>query len=180
MIRIQLIRHGMTEGNKKKRYIGTTDEHLSLEGREEIMQISYERPEKLFVSPLKRCQETAQILFPKMEYEIISNLRECDFGDFENKNYLELADNEDYQAWIDSNATLPFPNGESLDGFKQRCLDGFQEVLEICKEKQCKTAAIVAHGGTIMSIMEVYGEPKKSYYEWHAKNGQGYQLEIDL
>ena len=31
-MRIYLIRHSMTKGNKEKRYIGTTDESLCLEG----------------------------------------------------------------------------------------------------------------------------------------------------
>ena len=33
MLKIYLIRHGQTPGNKLKRYIGTTDEQLSQEGR---------------------------------------------------------------------------------------------------------------------------------------------------
>ena len=31
-MRVYLIRHSMTKGNKEKRYIGTTDESLCLEG----------------------------------------------------------------------------------------------------------------------------------------------------
>ena len=64
MLKIYLIRHGQTPGNKLKRYIGTTDEQLSQEGREFLEKLSYPMPESLYVSPLLRCVETAGILFP--------------------------------------------------------------------------------------------------------------------
>ena len=103
---IYLIRHGMTAGNQKKRYIGRTDEPLCQEGRERLEQIRkcalYERPDLLYVSPMLRCLETAQILFPGMKQSVIADFRECDFGEFENQNYLELAGNANYQKWIDS------------------------------------------------------------------------------
>ena len=51
-------------------------------------------------------------------------LKECDFGDFENKNYKELSGNPDYQAWIDSGGALPFPGGEDPEGFRNRCRGG--------------------------------------------------------
>ncbi len=41
MIKLYLIRHGQTPGNKLSRYIGTTDEPLSDEGREFLKKISY-------------------------------------------------------------------------------------------------------------------------------------------
>ena len=86
MLKIYLIRHGQTPGNKLKRYIGTTDEQLSQEGREFLEKLSYPMPESLYVSPLLRCVETAGILFPKKESRIIEELSECNFGEFENKN----------------------------------------------------------------------------------------------
>ena len=64
MLKLYLIRHGQTPGNKLSRYIGTTDEPLSDEGREFLKKISYPMPEELFVSPLLRCVETAEIFFP--------------------------------------------------------------------------------------------------------------------
>lgn len=56
--------------------------------------------------------------FQEKGFHIIEELSECDFGEFENKNYKELSGNQDYQRWIDSNGTLPFPGGESREAFK--------------------------------------------------------------
>lgn len=169
----------MTEGNKYNRYIGITDEPLCEEGRKQLFDKNYKKPEKLFVSPMKRCIETAEILFPRKEYIIIDDLAECNFGEFENRNYKELAGNAAYQEWIDSNGRLSFPGGENPDEFKKRSIQAFEEVLSICSSNEIHYAAIVAHGGTIMSVMEAFSNEKKDYYQWHVKNGEGYYLEID-
>lgn len=133
----------------------------------------------LFVSPLRRCRETARILFGDQEQRVIELLAECDFGEFENKNYKELADNPHYQEWIDSNGTLPFPGGESKEECAARNLKGFEEVLEVLGNEGVTEAALVVHGGTIMNIMETYALPEKAFYEWHVGNGCGYEVELE-
>ena len=60
--------------------------------------MDYPGPEAIYVSPLKRCVQTAAILFPEEPVHIIEELSECDFGEFENKNYKELDGNANYQA----------------------------------------------------------------------------------
>ena len=77
MIRLYLIRHGQTPGNKLQRYIGTTDEPLSTEGKEFLEKLTYPMPEALYVSPLCRCVETAGILFPGKSFPsvILESLR---------------------------------------------------------------------------------------------------------
>lgn len=179
MLKIYLIRHGQTPGNKLSRYIGTTDESLSEEGRDFLEKLDYPMPDALYVSPLLRCVETAGILFPEKEMHIIEELSECDFGEFENKNYKELSENENYQKWIDSNGTLPFPGGESRENFKRRSLKGFQKAVAQCIREEVNTAALVIHGGTIMNIMEEYADRQRPFYEWHVKNGGGYQVTVD-
>lgn len=179
MLELWLIRHGMTEGNRFGRYIGTTDEPLCEEGRKFLEKMNYPMPEALYVSPMKRCMETAQILFPDKRMHIIEELAECDFGDFENKNYKELAGNPDYQAWIDSNGTLPFPGGESREEFCIRNLKGFQKAVAGCICQGVSRGAVVVHGGTIMNIMEEYADIYRPFYEWHVKNGGGYQVKLE-
>ena len=182
---IELIRHFATEGNLEKRYIGVTDEEIKAEfvlehtlkkeenGREEW------KSELVIVSPLRRCRQTAEILFPGEPVHIIEELAECDFGEFENKNYKELEGNPHYQEWIDSNGTLPFPGGESREGFKSRNLRGFDRVVSGCIRSHVAEAALVIHGGTIMNIMEEYADIQKPFYEWHVRNGGGYEVELD-
>ena len=63
--------------------------------------MDYPKVQAVYVSPLKRCVQTAEILFPGEPVHIIEELAECDFGEFENKNYKELEGNPHYQEWID-------------------------------------------------------------------------------
>lgn len=175
-----LIRHGETCGNKLKRYIGKrTDEPLTKEAEEMLKGLGYMCPEAVYASPMLRCTQTAGILFPGKTLNIIDELAECDFGEFENKNYMELDGNQNYQAWIDSGGLLPFPGGESREEFKKRNLKGFQKVVQSCIRKEIQSAALVVHGGTIMNIMEEYADEERSFYDWHVKNGRGYEVEID-
>ena len=178
MLKIWLIRHGMTEGNRYQRYIGVTDEPLC-EGRELLGKFTYPKPQAVFVSPLKRCLETAAILFGDPKVRIIDQLAECDFGEFENKNYQELDGNEHYQSWIDSGGLLPFPGGESREEFKRRNVTGFQKAVNGCLRNGISLAALVVHGGTIMNVMEEYADEDRSFYDWHVQNGKGYEVEID-
>lgn len=174
MVELYLIRHGKTYGNTLGRYIGTTDESLCEEGRRELESGAYPEVEAVYISPMKRCLETAGILWPKLEAKPFHKLRECSFGEFENKSYRELDGNPNYQAWVDSGGSLPFPGGESREEFQARCLEGFREVLLAVRGAGEKRVALVAHGGTIMSILEAYAVPKKGFYDWQARNGKGF------
>lgn len=179
MLKLWLIRHGKTEGNKLARYIGTTDEPLCQEGIDFLGKMDYPKVQNIYISPLKRCVQTAEILFPGELVHIIDELAECDFGEFENKNYKELDGNPKYQEWIDSNGTLPFPGGESREAFKLRNLRGFDKAVAGCIRNHAAETALVVHGGTIMNIMEEYADIQKPFYERHVKNGGGYEVELD-
>lgn len=98
-MKIYLIRHGKTPGNQLQRYIGITDEPVLEEDQERLKTQNYPNAEKLFVSPLLRCRQTAACIYPRQEQQVIQNLRECDFGRFENKNWKEMTGDAEYQAW---------------------------------------------------------------------------------
>lgn len=176
---IYFIRHGKTKGNEEGRYIGTTDESLSEKGRKELQVRTYPKAAYIYVSPMKRCIETAEVIYSGQDKIICEDLREADFGIFEGKNYEELKESIRYQTWLDSKGTLPFPDGESREQFTKRCIKQFQIIIEnhIQQGKQGDIAFIV-HGGTIMAIMEQFASPKKSYYEWQIKNGEMLETEL--
>ena len=176
-MRIYFIRHGLTAGNLEKRYVGRTDEPLCDEGKEQLSGIILPACELLVCSPMKRCTQTAEILFPRQDPLLCKELREIDFGDFEGKNYPELNGDPRYQAWIDSGGTLPFPNGEAPDGFRERCCEGFLRIMR--ENKGAETAAFVVHGGTIMAVLDRFALPHRDYFDWQCANGHGYVCEFD-
>ena len=64
-----LMRHGTTQGNLEHRFIGVTDLPILPEGEELARKVSPTLPkiERLYVSPLLRCRQTAALLWPGME-----------------------------------------------------------------------------------------------------------------
>ena len=178
-ISILFIRHGKTAGNLAGRYVGRTDEPLCPAGREALRAVAPPNADAVFVSPLRRCRESAELLFPALAPVAVPGLEECDFGEFEMKNYAELNGRADYQAWIDSGGELPFPGGESRAGFQARCCRAFAELAAtLLRPDGPERPALVVHGGTIMAILSRYGQPRRDYFDWQAKNGAGYRAEL--
>lgn len=176
-MKIVFIRHGKTAGNVEKRYIGTTDEPLCSEGISELRSIKYPPCDIVISSPMKRCIQTAEMIYPNKNIVVRDSLKECDFGDFEGKNYRELSGDTNYQRWIDSSGTLAFPHGESPADFKKRCIAEFERTVSEFTENI--VLSFVVHGGTIMSILEKYAYPKGGYYDFHVENAHGFVTEFD-
>lgn len=169
-MRVILIRHGRTEGNFRRRYIGATDEDLR---DTKCLEKEYPACDRVVASPMKRCVQTARFIYPKKNIEVCEKLRECDFGDFENKSHDKLMQNEDYRRWLDSGGALPIPNGEAHEDFMNRCAEGFFEMTDGRDED----TAFVIHGGSIMAVMQtLFGG---DFYDYHVKNGCGYVFEYD-
>lgn len=179
-MKIIFIRHGKTDGNLEKRYIGRTDESLSETGREEILGsgLCDIEVDAVFVSPMKRCIETSELVFANHNKIIIDEWKEIDFGLFEGKNYQELKDDKDYQAWIDSNGTIAFPEGESREEFIKRCMLGFEKCKSICRDSMFETIACVVHGGTIMAIASTL--TGKEYFDFQIDNAGKLELQAEL
>ncbi len=172
-----LIRHGSTQGNLEGRYIGSrTDEPLCPEGRAALRERTYPPVARVYISPMRRCAESAAIIYPEHKPVIVDALRECDFGAFEGMNYTELNGRPDYQAWIDSGGILPFPDGESQRTFAARCAEAFSVLFTREKRGDC---AVVAHGGTIMAIMARYARPHGDYFDFQVRCGEGFILSED-
>ena len=183
-IELTLIRHGATKANLEHRYLGKTDESLSSEGRKEIKEqmriLAYPFCDRLFSSPLNRCRETAQIIYPNRKIHEINNWSEIDFGKFEGKNYSELKENPDYQKWIDSNGTMKIPGGESRTEFEERSWKGLLQMIDMLEKEHIENekikAVAVVHGGTIMSLCSRLTDGE--YFDFQVKNGEGYRCVI--
>ncbi len=184
-LEVLLLRHGQTQGNLEKRYIGKTDEPLLLDDTESMRKISALQKrleqeviagsQKLFVSPMLRCRQTAELLFPGQEQVVIDKLREMDFGRFEAKNYMELSADPAYQAWIDSDGRLPFPEGEDRECFIKRTMEGFRQMTEQAWRENCGQIAAVVHGGSIMAILSCLMQD--DYFAYQVPNLAGYAFQ---
>lgn len=179
MLKLTMIRHGKTEGNSLGRYIGVTDEPLLEEERRELQGLAFDYAEAVYSSPMKRCLETAAILFPDLEPVVIPELAECDFGRFEGKTYQELYEDPAYREWVESGEIEAFPGGERRADFQERCIRGFEKIIADAVRRRKNSIALIVHGGTIMSILDAYGFPGQSYNDWYVGNGEGYQVRLN-
>lgn len=177
--RLHFIRHGMTQANKEGRYVGgRTDYELCGEGIKELIDLRecYEYPAvgMVYMSPMARCVQTAGILYPGREVTIIPQLREVDFGDFEGKTIGELQENEDYLDWIANSNEIGPPGGESGQDFLCRLVEGMRFILDDMMKNELYDAAVVTHGGVIMTLLSALGMPRRPMQDWLVGNGRGY------
>ena len=93
-----------------------------------------------------------------------------------------------YQVWIDSNGTIPFPEGESRAEFIDRVCAGMENAADYLRNyaqsNMCRdcgsdrevTVAAVVHGGTIMALLSHYGGG--DYYDYQVENAGGFTCRI--
>ena len=191
---IVLIRHGITEGNVRHLYYGSTNVPLAPKG---IDQLKAQRAEgiypdgtgaQFYTTGMGRTLQTLELIYDDVPHETIKDLREIDFGDFEMKSYEELMAYEEYRDWITAtNDTKAPPNGESIRDFRTRVIRGFEEVrrrhsirtLELRHHEEDALSIVICHGGTISSIMNyIWPGVYDNMYGWLPDPGHGYELQL--
>ncbi len=177
--KVHLIRHGRESAKGVVRYIGVTDVPLTAKGREELEQMVAEEPfppvQAVYSSPLRRCTQTLEILYPHLTPVIEDNLRECDFGAFEDKTPEELKDDPAYAQWLSGGTP---PGGESGEQFFKRSVVAFAKIVEEAMKKGETEIGVCCHGGSIMAILAQCGLPQRTPSDWICSPGGGYTLLI--
>ncbi|MBQ6779662.1 MAG: bifunctional adenosylcobinamide kinase/adenosylcobinamide-phosphate guanylyltransferase [Treponema sp.] len=210
---LMVFRHGATEANLLRRYAGAgTDIDLCDEGKKQVertkklltsyaaefpvhLKKSLLEPEIVYVSPMRRCVQTAEILYPRAKKQIVPDFREMDFGLFENRSADELLSDDSvrdlYREFIDSGGTISCPPsvqsaGESVAQFSARSAMAFRRILaeKASGHKENGLVTVVAHGGTQMSLFSQFcawtlGDDldgaKNPYFDWQTDCG-GFRL----
>lgn len=179
--KIHFIRHGLTEANMDGRYIGRTDIPLSAVGTAELESIKSEgflpNVGLVFTSPLLRCVESCEILYPGNTPHVINEWEEYNFGDFEGKTAFELEKIPEYSEWTSGRITAP-PNGENGYDFTKRLCLGLNIAVRKMMELDVREAAAVLHGGVIMSLLAATALPRRQMVEWTSSAGCGYTARI--
>ncbi len=183
MSTIYLFRHGITEGNKRRLYYGSTDIPLIEEGIEAIKtrREAGIYPDlsdfEVITTDLKRTEQTLFEMYGREVPHLIDpRMREFSFGDFEMKSYEQLKDREDYQTWITGdNWRNVCPNGESGEIMLERSLVAMEDYIG-------KDCIIVCHGGVIAGLMLTWfpgDETAEHFYAWQPKPSEGYRIDFD-
>ena len=177
--KIHLIRHGLTDGNLKQQYIGVTDLPLTGAGVAQLKQLKsemdYPKVDKVYSSPMLRCRQTANILYPAKDIQLVDKLREIDFGEFEGKTANELEANPAYADWAAGRISAA-PGGEDNTDFAKRLCVGLNEIVRDMMASGAEHAAVIMHGGAIMMLLASCAVPRKSMVEWTCPAGSGFSL----
>lgn len=195
---IHLIRHGITEGNKQRWMYGASDIPLIEEGYEELSkQVEeeiYPRYEHAhyYTSGKLRCEQTLKAIYGDVDFDVFEPLVEIDCGDWECTSFQWLSQNvPGFDTWNTSPEMreTPMPNGESLNGFRERIHYGFEafrnmhyiDVLKFRNRGKDAHSVAVIHGGVITAIMyELFGNGEEStFWTWIVKPGRGVTLILE-
>jgi alpha-ribazole phosphatase len=148
--RFWLIRHGEPVEESRGRCYGSLDVGLSTNGHTQMARVAEllkdEPIAAIYSSPRLRAVESARTLALAPPVEVVTGLREINFGDFEGLTYDEISERypDLYRQWMESPTEVRFPNGENFAEMQARVLHAFDEIHSA---HAGQTVAIVSHGG---------------------------------
>lgn len=161
---LYLLRHGETAANG--RLVGSTDLPVAVSGYDQLRKtrerLRQHNVSALFCSPLLRCRQSAEYLELGLEPVIVDELREVDFGRWEDKSFAEIAKQwpVEVAAWSDWSEAFTFPGGENIGAFLDR-LKKLQAYIQGCDAKKL---LLVTHGGVIRHLICLYLHLEPSNY----------------
>lgn len=165
-----LIRHAITDWNKRKIFRGRAEIELNRTGirqAEKTATLLADLPvEVIYSSPLKRALVTAQILtrsHPNVKIKESPGLIDIDYGEWQGKSEEQIQNTQLYKDWLTMPQLVKFPQGESLEDVKNRAIPVFEEVV-----KTHNLSIIVSHRVVIkILLLHTMGLPLSSF--WNVK-----------
>lgn len=156
---IVLVRHGVTDWNRARRFQGQIDIPLNEEGRRQA-ELTGQRfgsdPQRLRIaavhtSDLSRAAQTAEPIARALGLPLRNDpaLRERHYGAFEGRTHDELARDqaEAWRRWRARDPDFVLPGGgESLRAFHERVE---QALLGLARNNPGATVVAVSHGGVL-------------------------------
>lgn len=179
-MKLILIRHGLTEGNVRQLYYGSTDLPLLPEGVEALQKqaaagIYPTGAKRYYTSPLIRTQQTLKNIYGDVPFTVVDDLREMPFGIFEMATYDEIKDHPLYQGWKgDTFSTYVGPGGESWEMVALRGDKALREIIARGEDAVC-----VTHGGLIGSVMTMWFPGRIRPFVDTPEPGKGFILTVE-
>lgn len=178
--RMHFIRCGSTSTEQPRRYVGQMNPPLCDQGRKQLSELKtkfiYPEADLVFSSPLKRCTQTAEILYPDQTAQTLDSLSDMSLGQFEGFSFEQLRGNADFAAWLEDSAKNPPPGGEPTPDFVLRLVGATRDMFMQMNSRRLQDAVVITHGGVIMSLLAAIALPKHALHEWAVPNGTGYTL----
>jgi broad specificity phosphatase PhoE len=153
--RLLLVRHGRLGADYLGRLIGATDPPLDPEGERQgktlAERLARWAPQACFCSPMQRCRQMAALVAPELPPQVDANLREIDFGRWENRTFAEAAaeDHSLVDRWAQMSPQFGFPGGETVADFLRRVRTAAERLIGA----EAQTVLAVTHGGVIRTMI---------------------------
>lgn len=179
-LKIVLVRHGYSLGNKRRSLSGWTDVPLIQEGIDELEKYHqlYDYPEtdSYFVSPLVRAKQTAAILYPGKDFIQMPAFKEINFGRYEEMTNQEIDFKTFFDGWLTEE---PIDGGENYSQFKERVLTAFGNLNQDLVKQGVDSYTLVSHSGVMKAIyIHCAKLDYRDFFEINMQNGLGYVLEL--
>ena len=111
------------------------------------------------------------------DYTIVSDLRECHFGEFEGRTFQELMTiDPNFARWLDPNSGYQPVGGEASADFAERIVLALDQVFMDMMRNGIHEASAVTHGGVIVLLLSMLAFPRKNPGEWTTDNGCGFTI----
>ncbi len=172
-----LIRHGETPYNRDRRYQGHRDTPLTKKGKRQAKEIAIrlrnESLDAIYSSDLKRTRYTAEVMndYYSLKINILPQLREIDFGDWEGKTHDEIQREwrRLLDEWEREPSKIKIPRGESIKDLAERIRSTIKKIVSNHPDQR---VAIITHGGPIRIIlMDALGLGADNWWETITSNG---------
>ncbi|MCW0481566.1 alpha-ribazole phosphatase [Gaoshiqia sediminis] len=102
----------------------------------------------VFCSPLTRCRQLAQDLFPGMVIQFDERLMELNFGQWEMQPWDTISETTEAQAWFADYVSVRTPGGESFRDLISRT-GAFLDELQNNNETN---VVVITHGGIVRAL----------------------------
>lgn len=177
MITIHLIRHGITEPNILGNWAGSTDVPITAQAEKDIKELAarYAYPEVPMVcrSPLIRCRQTMEAIYPGREGIIIDDLQELDFGDYEGAYGLDALEELGAAPISERRLDFRFPGGESFGICLNRGIHAIDQIVEKAEAAGCHEVSAITHSMWISVLLKYCLYPKAPNQSLFCGNGHG-------
>jgi len=159
MLEILLIRHGQTDWNRDRKIMGEHPIGLNSEGRGQVETLATRlaplKIEGLYVSPLKRTMESAEILNRRwgLPLETHEDLKEIEYGEWVGKTFQEIRTHPDYIEYYKHPDRCVGGTGESLEQVQRR---GVRFLEALRGSRTGGKLAVVTHADWIKCVVLHY------------------------
>ncbi len=171
-MKLYLLRHGESEGNKAGKFRGRMDYPLTENGKiqaeaagQYLKDIDFEA---VYSSPMKRAMQTAEAVCSAagIDYSISEYFNNIELGEWEGKEKALIRKTYplEWQKWINDPESLSVNGMESIEDIKNRVREG----IELIRESHSGNVLIVSHRAVIKPLIaELLGIERPSFWRVH-------------